>query len=390
MPVPLKLIRPIKIFLFTAFILGPACLFAAQQELDFKPFGGDSLDRAIHLVPLNKSGYLMTGMSSSFGRKEDALIVRLDKALKPLWQRTYGGPGLDFAWGVQELSHGGYMISGFTNSFGNGGLDAWILRLDNQGDTLWTQTIGGTKDERAVMLIQTYDGNFVVIGQTDSWGNGSTDVLLVKISGDGQLLWKKTFGGEKSDRGFNVLEMPNHDLILSGITENNEHHDTDALLIRTTSTGDLIWKKTYGHTGVDVAHFLLLRDNQNLVMAGYEEYTSGLHEPMLVEVDRNGNLLNKVTYKVDGDARIMAGYFNKKNEFIGIGYAMKNGRKDWDFYFIHTDKELTLKESMTYGGDKDDQGYSICQDPEGGSLGTGHSYSTTNSKGDAVLYRWKN
>ncbi|HQQ96456.1 MAG TPA: hypothetical protein PLX35_04300 [Cyclobacteriaceae bacterium] len=320
------------LFVITLVLL-PAWVFAGYQESDFRIYGGDSLDRAIYLAPMKKSGYMMTGMSSSFGRKEDALIVRLDNALNPVWQRTYGGNGLDFAWGVQQLSEGGYMMAGFTNSFGSGGLDSWILRLDNKGDTVWTKTVGGAKDERAVLVIQTYDGNFVVIGQTDSWGNGSTDVLLMKISGQGKLLWTKTFGGEKSDRGFNVLEMANHDLILSGISENNEHHDTDALLIRTTSSGDLIWKKTYGHAGVDVSHFLLVRDNQNILLAGYTAYQSGLHEPLLVEVDGNGNLLKQATYRFDGDARIMSGYLNKRNEFIGIGYAMKNGRKDWDFLF---------------------------------------------------------
>ena len=116
-----------------------------------------------------------------------------------LWTKTFGGTGGDNGYSVQQTYYGGYIITGYTTSFGAGGSDVWLVKTDALGDTLWTNTFGGSDDDYGFSVQQTIDGGYIMAGITSSFGTGEYDVWLIKTDASGDTLWTKTFGGSDYD-----------------------------------------------------------------------------------------------------------------------------------------------------------------------------------------------
>ncbi len=115
----------------------------------------------------------MAGYTSSFGAgRYDAWVIKLDASGNVQWQKTYGGRNLDEAKSIQQTSDGGYIVAGETWSFGAGGRDAWVIKLDAKGNVQWRKTYGGKYEDRAKSIQQTSDGGYIVAGETWSFGAG--------------------------------------------------------------------------------------------------------------------------------------------------------------------------------------------------------------------------
>ena len=129
----------------------------------------------------------------------DALAVRTDCLGVPIWSRLYGdGGGVydeSFCYAVAP-DNGGFLFSGYTRSRGAGGFDAWLVRTDDDGDTVWTRTYGGPSDDGLGGALLSPDGGYTCFGQTFSYGAGASDYWLFKTDSGGNLRWMTTFGGK--------------------------------------------------------------------------------------------------------------------------------------------------------------------------------------------------
>jgi hypothetical protein len=152
-----------------------------------KTYGGSSSDRAYSVQQTADGGYVVAGYTSSFGTGlNDFYLVKTDSQGDTLWTRTYGGDGDDIARSVQQAADGGYVLAGSTESFGAGNSDFYLVKTDSQGDTLWTRTHGGSSHENANCAQQTTDGGYIVAGYSYSFGAGEYDFYLVKTGPEPQ------------------------------------------------------------------------------------------------------------------------------------------------------------------------------------------------------------
>jgi hypothetical protein len=147
---------------------------------DFGP-----LDYGMSIKPISYHSYIITGYSQAMiAPFYNAFLLHLDSSGGVNWTRFYGGSGDDDGYSVQVMDDGGFVFTGYTESFGAGNDDVWLVRTDSTGDTLWTKTYGGSNNDIGQEVQVTSDGGFIICGHTNSFGNGFIDVYVVKTEGD--------------------------------------------------------------------------------------------------------------------------------------------------------------------------------------------------------------
>jgi hypothetical protein len=157
--------------------------------------------------------------------------------------KTYGGGNDDRPrWDrcVQQTSDGGYIVAGYTYSFGAGGYDILLIKTDANGDVEWAKTYGGTSDnDYAYSVQQTSDGGYILAGYTASFGAGDLDIFLIKTDANGNIQWAKTYGGTNEDRAYSVQQTSDAGYIVAGYTSSFGAGGYDIFLIKTDANGNI-------------------------------------------------------------------------------------------------------------------------------------------------------
>jgi len=203
------------------------------------------------------------------------------------WTRTYGGQNSDRGYSVQQTSDGGYIIAGFTYSYGAGGRDVYLIKTDAQGETLWTRAFGGPNDDVGYSVQQTTDGGYIVAGYAGyRYDTSYSAVYLVKTNAQGDTLWTRTYGGDSGDDAArSIAQSLDGGYIIAGKTRSFSTGPADVWLLRTNALGDTLWARTYGGPEYDVGYSVQQTTDGGYVIAG----TTGSYEDIyLVKTDSHG------------------------------------------------------------------------------------------------------
>ncbi|MEO0211418.1 MAG: hypothetical protein ABIN66_06140, partial [candidate division WOR-3 bacterium] len=206
--------------------------------------------------------------------------------------RAYGDTSNDCAYSIVQTSDGGYAVAGWTKSFGAGSADFLVLKLDASGNLIWAKTFGGTSADSAFSLAQTVDGGYIVAGVTYSFGAGRSDILVIKLNSLGNLSWARTIGGLGSERAYSILQNPDTSYILAGRTNSHDTTNTNYLVVKLSSSGGLIWAKTYGDTVWENAHSIARTSDGGYVIAGRRVAGSGPGDCLIIKLGSAGNYQN--------------------------------------------------------------------------------------------------
>ena len=262
-----------------------------------KTYGGSGDDQGRAIIQTNDGGYAITGPSKSADGdgsnnegQHDHWILKLDNQGTIQWEKSYGFAGHDHSQSLLQTNDGGYFIGGYLDVTASGGLgnetvttkhgvgEFWAQKLDASGNLEWRRYFGGSSNDRIYKVLQAHDGNFLLIGSSESEdfdinnSNGSYDVWIVKIDTQGQMLWEKSFGGSGIDNGYAAVKTTDGNYLIAGTAISTDGNisaskgNSDAWVIKINDNGALLWEKSFGGSSFDAAWAI---DSGNGIFSSY-------------------------------------------------------------------------------------------------------------------------
>ena len=298
-------------------------LDAGGNKVWTKLFGGSGDDEALAMIATTDGGYIFTGSTTSMdgdiiGKTSldaDAWVMKIDANGNKVWSKTYGGNGPDNPVSITATVNGGYAIAGFTGSNngdinGNhGGSDAMVIAIDANGTKVWAKAFGGTLMDHAWAIAAKADGSLVIAGRTHSndgdlsgHNGGTEDILVMKIDGDGNKVWSKLFGGSADDYSFSIIVTDDGGYAVAGNTRSNSgdvsgnHGMQDGWMLKLDAGGNKQWQKAYGGSGNDGFQSVNKTADGGYIFAGSAASNDGdvsgnrgNSDAWILKVDASGN-----------------------------------------------------------------------------------------------------
>lgn len=302
------------------------------------------------------------------------------------WIQTIGGPYIEGATSVIQTSNGDFVVVGVTNSYGSGKYDIYMVRTDSSGDTIWWRAFGGTEDDEGYSVQETSDGGFIISGSTKSFGAGSYDIYLIKTNSSGNVQWSKEFGGSYPEYGYSVIQTSDGGYIVAGRTVSFGAGNSDVYLVKTDSGGNVMWTKTFGGTADEEAQSIQQTDDGGYIIAGRTTSSgAGSSDVYLIKTDSNGN---SVWIRTFGGSNYDSA--NSVEQTSDGGYIITGRYQAASMvgliYLIKTDSYGDAMWSRTIGTNDYSSGESVHETTDGGFIITGMTIHSTTSH-DVLLVK---
>ena len=342
-------------------------------------FGGSNIDIGHSVQQTTDNGFITVGYTRSYGESSgrNIWLIKTDTFGNEEWNVTFGGDDDDVGESVQQTTDGGFIITGYTESYGSGLKDVILLKTDDSGNEEWNVTFGGTYDEEGYAVIQTTDGGFLVAGVTTSFSSGGRDVWLIKTDNLGNEEWRSSLGGLSSDGGRSVQQTTDGGYIITGWTFSfGPGYMGNTWLVKTDGLGNEIWNSTFGGSDADRGYSVKQTTDGGFVITGYtSSFGAGLDDMILIKTNGNGDETWNVTFGGGGRDYGHAVQQRKDGGYIIAGYTLSYGSGGDDVWVIKTDEFGNELYSDTYGGSSSDIAYEIQKTNDGGYIVTGHTLS---------------
>jgi len=356
---------------------------ATGDTLWTKTFGdGFTQDEGRSVRQTFDGGYIIAGRCNGggfFGYTSDAILIKTDATGDTIWAKRYdGGNDFDEATSVQQVSEGGYIFTGRTRSWDTGAEDLWLIRTDDNGDTLWTKTFKCAGRMGGNSVRQISDGGYIISGNSKSLGAGSSDLWLIRTDDSGDSLWTKAFAEagndagsgdnsvqQTSDGGFIIVgkkliktDMNGDTLWTKPFGGNSVQQTIDGgyiiagtELIKTNINGDILWAKSFGDSYFDIGRSVQQTSDGGFIVTGSTETESLERNISLIRFAPEITLIDVNTCLAGRDYHLLQNYPNPFNPTTTISYQLSQpGEVELSIYNLLGQKVAILVKERQQAG----------------------------------------
>jgi hypothetical protein len=291
------------------------------------------------------------------------------------WSKTFGGSEDEYAFDIL-VCNDGYLIAGHTKSYGQGNdhYDIYLVRTDLDGNILWTNTYGGSNDDQVASCKQTHDGGYILAGVTQSWGQGGSDAFILRVDSNGDSLWSKYYGGETWDQFYCGIPTVQQGYVFSGYSSVYMMGD-QVYMVETDSDGDTNWTYRVGGDHQDYGIYVLQKEDMSYITVGHTWSEGDESQVYLVKTDEDGNWT--WTKAFGGPMEEYARWIDVTDDpgYIIVGSTQSYGHGSSDFWLVNTNNEGTPMDNYTFGGSESETANGASRDIDGGILMAGDTWS---------------
>ncbi len=322
------------------------CGYQKRQEkhiwiIKVKPNGKTHFGKTYKTMPRSEANDLAIYKDSSivlvgYCSEQDAFtsdlwMLRIDKNAEKLWDKTYGKDEDENAESVVITNDRCIVVAGMTKSTEFNDEDAWVIKVDEEGELIWEKQFGGVEMDYAHDIIETFDNELIMCGETQSLGEEKSSLWVVKLSNeDGSEIWNKTFDIEKWNYGHSIMQASDSSAIyVAGYTRKKSLIDRNVVLIKLDNDGELIWQKSLDWGAWDEANSIHETYDNCIVVAGLTSKGNGQSSDFAVsKFDTDGNVLwtNIFERKSYDNANVVVE--TRDNSLVLAGASREEG-KNW-------------------------------------------------------------
>jgi PKD repeat protein/putative intracellular protease/amidase len=359
-----------------------------------KTFGLNGFEGGRSLCETVDGGFLICGYTYSSGAgHSDAYLIKTDSEGNEEWSQTYGGEGWEYGHSADQTGDGGYIMTGYTTSYGAGGRDVYLVKTDAQGNQQWFKTFGGGDMDVGKSVRETSDGGYIICGYTTSFGVRNQDVYAIKTDAHGDIVWTKSVSGNFSEFAHSIIETDEGGFLLTGssiTTMADAYGDRDLYLLKLDSTGSEEWSRTIDNNFFDSGHSVLAAPDGGFVIAGHTDIPFSLLDMFLLKIDSDGN----ENWRREFGSKGLHDYGRSVCTTSDGGYilcgATQSVETGSDVLVVRTDAQGHEIWNKRFGGPGSDWGSSVSEASDGSYVLTGHTGSFGAGQHDVWLVKVSN
>lgn len=369
-----------------------ASAIAQPDSLWSNVYGARHRDSGNAIIRTADGGYAVAAtiqvVNNQDHERDSGALLKIDSDGNQQFVQLFGGENNDNFWDLIQLGDGGYLLTGSTRSFGNGSLDGWIVRTDERGEEIWSQTYSGGARDAFTSVKSIVDDVFVLAGITTTEESG-VDFWLISIDDNGELLWSETYGTEYEDYCGDVVLDDDGGFVMCGSTTPERQRPRNAYVIKVDAERNVVWTSAIStEREIELAEVFreIVKTADGFVMAG----STGLDvllEPgvddefYLVKIDNNGEFIWGEEYGGHYDERAYSLVQTPDGGFLMGGFSETYGTGSSDMYLVRTNSDGDQLWHDTYGVGGREDCFDITNCSDGGYALT----STTSIRGDDLI-----
>ncbi len=306
--------------------------------------GGVLSEEAYDVVQRSDGGYALAGATESYGGGSfDFFFARITAGGAPQNFNYWGGSAGDYCLSLQQTSDGGYVLGGYTNSYGAGSSDFWLIKTDSTGSNHWSHTYGGSQSDVCLEVLQMSDGGYALAGHTWSFGSGQCDLWLVRTNSSGQSLWSRTYGGSGVETCGAMAETSDGGYVLAGNTRYDMYSTANVYLVKTDAYGTTQWSRTYGGPSTEHCKSIVQTPDGGYVLGGYTfSFGSGYIDMWLLRVSSTGDSLWSRTFGGSNWEECNSVQQTTDGGFVLGGFTQSFGATGQDMWLVRTGPDPAL------------------------------------------------